>query len=55
MKKAKKKARKRKATKKQEAIRGYLEEVNQHIAQLSTALRVLADKLDDVRSYHFDK
>jgi Mg2+ and Co2+ transporter CorA len=52
VKKAKKAKRK---AKQQEAIRSYLEDINHHIAQLSTALRALADKLDNVRAYHFDK
>lgn len=49
-----KKAKRKFQVKKQKKIRAYLDEVNQHIAQLSATLRMLADKLDDVRSYHFD-
>jgi hypothetical protein len=53
MKKVKKQ--KKAKLKKREQVRAYLEEVNHHCAQLSTVLRALADKLDDVRSHHFDK
>lgn len=51
MKKAKRKAKKQKA----EAVRSYLEQINHHCAQLTIALRALADRLDDVRSYHLGK
>jgi Mg2+ and Co2+ transporter CorA len=49
------KARKASKAKKQERIRRYLTEVNEHIAQLTGALRILADRLDDVRSWHLDE
>ena len=58
MKKAKRKKAKAKAEKKQkkaEDIRSYLEAVNVHCALLTAALRNLADRIDDVRSYHLDK
>jgi hypothetical protein len=35
--------------------RRLLADVNLHCAQLTTALRNLADRLDDIRSYHLDK
>jgi hypothetical protein len=43
--------------KKQKKLHGvrvheFLEEVNYHCEQVTAALRNLADKLDDVRSYH---
>lgn len=50
MKKAKRKFKKQK----QKKIRKYLIEVNEHCAQLTAALRNLADRLDDVRSYHLE-
>jgi Mg2+ and Co2+ transporter CorA len=53
--KAKAKAGKVKAkVRKQEKVRSYLTEVNHHVAQLTMALRALADRLDDVRSWHLE-
>ena len=50
MKKAKRK--KVKAKKKLEVVRSHLEAINLHCALLTAALRNLADKIDDVRSFH---
>jgi len=52
-KKLKRKQAKKKQTKKRvDDYRAYLAALNAHIASLAEALRVLAQKLDDVRSYH---
>lgn len=44
-----------KKQKKAEAIRNYLADINHHVNQLSTALRAVANAIDNVRSYHLDK
>lgn len=54
MKKAKK-LKAKKQRKKNERVRGYLADINHHVGQLTMALRAVADKLDNVRSYHLDK
>ena len=41
-----------KAKKKLEVVRSHLEAINLHCALLTAALRNLADKIDDVRSFH---
>jgi hypothetical protein len=50
MKKAKRKFKAKKQKKAE--VRAWLTDVNQHCAQLSVALRHLADTIDNVRSYH---
>jgi hypothetical protein len=44
-----------KLKKKQNKVRSYLADVNLHCANLTTALRSLADMLDNIRSFHLDK
>jgi hypothetical protein len=57
---AKRKRKKLKATKrelkaKSISARRMLADVNLHCANLTAALRGLADRLDDIRSFHLDK